>query len=309
MGPGVKGMSAERNKCFQCCAYFHRATAHTFPIKNAGPCASWFCSDACFVAYVAENVFVCRICQGNYLNVARTGKGDGKCSDCKNVLPCVTCGMEFRKEGTWKHECWKCRGKVAANKFWCGVRGVYHETIAAKIPDQVGLAQLRQWAEEAEQPGALVTGETRCGKTRSTLLVMRQRILDGNEDGALWLRGPEFANGVVDRCKPGGTGDLSEWLEELRAVGFLFLDEIDKLKPSEKVFSEFFDLLEYRLCDSNPTVLCTNASHHEWQKALLKKAENRDTVKALFGRIYEFCLPVPFFRTPELRATAEGVAP
>lgn len=86
-----------------------------------------------------------------------------------------------------------------------------------------------------------------------------------------------------------GDGTGEEWIDHLSRVGLLFLDDIDKMRLTDRVEWEFYALIDHRINRQLPTILTTNAVG----KQLMDKF-NPDRGPALVRRLKEFFTAINF---------------
>ncbi len=176
----------------------------------------------------------------------------------------------------------------------------YRNTELQKLPCQVSTAALMSFDFWPEAPGSqpdlvncgcYLHGVTGAGKTRSAFLFVKSLITGGQlrPSEIIWIRGSQFAREVVSRTKPGGDGGFDSWFSSLLRAELLTIDEVDKIKFSERVMSEFFELIEHRVSNQLPLILISNSS----LDALCSRM-SEESGPAIARRIKENLLPIRF---------------
>ncbi len=238
----------------------------------------------------------CIKCAARYS--APRGTKPGYCPSCaKRFAACPECHHEFETHfGKYAH-CVVCEEIVEIRerlKEWDdALPAAYRWTKAEKLPDPAAAAAVAGW-DESDLCGLYVFGPTGAGKTRSVLLRLRSLIEEGST--VRYLRSAEFARELIERTKPGGKGKFEGWLDDLRRVEILCLDEVEKLKFSERVEAEFFDLVETRLAARRATIFVSNV-----RSDAISERMSEPYAAPFLRRVLEFCHPVAF-RVTEPRA-------
>jgi hypothetical protein len=210
------------------------------------------------------------------------------CPKCAaRIRACKACGATFETDDATKECCSVvCSWKHDAQQWWLTLPMRYQETRLDRLPDPVASEKLLSW-EGYDIPGVFAFGPSGSGKTRTAQLRLRRFIESGLD--AMYLRSAEFARELIERTKPGGKGGADAWLTSLRRVDVLCLDEVEKLKFSERVQVEFFDLVEVRLSDDLTTLFVGNENPKE-----LAERMGHEFSDAFFRRVCEFCTPMKF---------------
>lgn len=224
----------------------------------------------------------------------RGGKWPTHCPKCAaRFRVCRTCHAGFETDNKTGEFCSvRCRCKWEANIWWMEQPRILGETEFGKLPFPEVSRRVIEWDPEGDpdNPGLFVYGPTGVGKTRSVMLLLRRAIESGFE--VRFMRSSEFAREFISRAKPGG-GGADEWLDELRNVEVLCLDEVEKLKFTERVLVEFFDLIDRRLHGGWSTIFISNTSP-EGIAENIREAGGENYAAPFLRRIHDFCLPVNF---------------
>lgn len=219
------------------------------------------------------------------------------CNECARTwATCPECGKEFNSEfGQWRFCSDDCSDKAEVRErlaAWdAALPKGYRSTKIERLPDQDGTRAVLGW-DETEFPGLFGYGPSGSGKTRTGLLRLREMIVGGYS--VRYLRSAEFARELIERSRPGGSGGLAGWIDGLRRIDFLCLDEVEKLKFSERVEAEFFDLVETRLAAHLATMFLGNAAPRDIANRMSEPFSD-----PFFRRVMEFCQPVHFQRRPK----------
>jgi DNA replication protein DnaC len=141
-----------------------------------------------------------------------------------------------------------------------------------------------------QKNGLYLYGPTGSGKTRSAFLKVQSALVTMFEPTeTVWVRGSQFAREVVNRTRPGGDGGFEAWFTSLLNAQLLCIDEVDKIKFSERVMSEFFDLIEHRTSHQRCVILISNSD-----VATLCDKMSGESGPAVARRIVETLLPIRF---------------
>ncbi len=186
------------------------------------------------------NLQPCKTCFSNSVQT------DGTCSACypaeqREIAERISAIKEARKQ---------------ANNWWYReVPSLYRSTALSKLPDRASLRAIVRWwrSQNHSAPRWLFCyGTTGIGKTRSLFLLMKAIVREMEPDELpVIIQGGEFRNEVVARTRPRDKGEpspgsIEKYMGRLCDCEVLWLDEVDKLKFSERVEDEFFRLVDYR---------------------------------------------------------------
>jgi DNA replication protein DnaC len=145
--------------------------------------------------------------------------------------------------------------------FWeCEIPIFYKATTLEKLPLPNLSARLMalDLDNTEDATGVYLFGPTGGGKTRTVYLLAHQ-LIKTKGWSVRYLRGGQFQREIVNRTRPGGTDDLDAWLSDISEAELLIIDEVEKIRFSPRVESEFFELLEERLSNWKALILVSNA--------------------------------------------------
>lgn len=133
--------------------------------------------------------------------------------------------------------------------------------------------------------GLVIYGPTRTGKTRSTWLLIKRLMVEDAKRVRVLTSGE-----LARQCALAyGTGaeEASAWFNDLARADVLFIDDFGKMKMTERVEAELFELLDYRTSHRKPVILTTNYVGTD-----LLNMMSADRAEPTLARIREFCTPV-----------------
>ena len=165
---------------------------------------------------------------------------------------------------------------------------LFHDTDPAKIH-----ASLRA-AVESNDPMArksyVLFGETRAGKSRAAYLLALAYA-------KAWRRAATFLpmrrlEGVIE--KGFASKKHAEEMDALAETGFLVLDDLDKVRLTERMAVELFGLIDERTMNKRPTVITTNLNGTALEERLSKVDPN--LAAPFVARLREFFTPVSCFK-------------
>ncbi len=250
----------------------------------------------CWPDFKAEHFTeaTCKNCRGSIVH-RKEDAPPALCRACEEQrFICRTCRKERieRCPDRWGGECKLCRKKAAVHDFLHSVPICYQDTELDRIPDINAAHDSILWLGSRDhKPGAFLWGASGAGKTR-TLYLMSLNAINSDRSASV-IRGQQFARDIVERTRPGGSGDIEPFIRHLLEVDFLGIDEVDKLRFSDRVEAEFFFLLEERIARKKTMVFTSNARLAEF---VFRFSEtNREPVTR---RLQEFFRPVRFENRP-----------
>ncbi len=211
---------------------------------------------------------ICEKCGGNFNYPKSETNPPKRCPKCAGaVRKCFQCAKPFDSEIPKRFCSDQCeedwqekKDNERADKWWREVCPAgYRDTDVARLPNAIASKSVLEWSYG--RTGLFLKGRTGTGKTRSIYLLLKRLV---REDCTVsFLRSSEFAREVVDRTKPenaGGIGGFEEWFGRLQFVDVLVFDEVEKIKFTTRVESEFFDLLENRVSHNLPIIFASNST-------------------------------------------------
>lgn len=207
------------------------------------------------------------------------GHRSNLCGFCKKPLPNDIASH-------CSSECIDAHRKRKVADWLESIPAIMREHDLSKIPKMVQFQIVRDWQFDDDR-GLILYGSTGTGKTRACYALAQRLVSEGAD--VRFLRGVTFQNEVVDRTKPGGSGDFTDWFDDLCNVDYVLLDDIDKTRFSPRVESELYNLIDVRTSNELPIVLSANSTGPAMQRRM-----SPETGPAICRRIAEFCEPVNF---------------
>ena len=110
---------------------------------------------------------------------------------------------------------------------------------------------------------------------------------EGQAPSGLWLNVGRFRERYMRVMKL--AEEKADWIWELSNTDMLFLDDLDKLKPSEGLLELVFAVLDDRLSNNKTTILTTNLDGEE-----LAQRWGDEVGPYLVRRLRDFCLCINF---------------
>jgi len=224
---------------------------------------------------------------------------------------CWECGKAYDPEACKPNEGYTdtfCSLKCSARNWRvvAGIPSTFSDTDLVRLnrPEQV--AKYQEWARERNCfrgiPGLLHhgvesgTGKTRLGTYAAIELASRRwmgpkeeaaAIKDGGGSTGIWLNVNRFrmTYGSILRDSEA----KAAWQQELSTSDILFLDDIDKLKPSEGLMELVFAVFDDRLTSGRTTISTTNLTGE-----LLAKRWGDEVGPYLVRRLRDYSLTIDF---------------
>ena len=143
--------------------------------------------------------------------------------------------------------------KVKRSKAWdwfvehCPA--AYRNSDRARLPDPTGFDQVQTWP--AKDRGVLIVGATGAGKTRSTWAVLARLAREGKS--IAFLDGVGF---MSSSHRSSMEGDF-DWVDRMSTVDILVLDDLGKMKFTERVQADLFGIIDRRVADLRPMIITT----------------------------------------------------
>lgn len=130
-------------------------------------------------------------------------------------------------------------------------------------------------------------GETGLGKSRVAWHLLRRILIEDKPEVKFkWFDCVGFGHEIAKHYK---AEDAEEWLESMAAVQLVFMDDLGKLKLTERAEVELFGLIERRCANRLPMIVTTNDTGDTLASRM---TDNRGP--ALIRRLREFCDPIQF---------------
>ncbi len=150
----------------------------------------------------------------------------------------------------------ECRARVELEdrkRQWASLcPPAYRRTAPEQLPDVAKYAEVQRWTFGAQ--GLLVIGGTRLGKTRSVWRLL-ERLHFEERRTIVALSPMALKAAVADAFR---SGDAEDWLQSIRKVDVLFLDDLDTIKLTEAVEEVIYEIFEYRPSHDKPVIVTIN---------------------------------------------------
>jgi len=150
--------------------------------------------------------------------------------------------------------------------------------------------KVSQWAVNPR--GLLLAGPTGMCKTRMIWARLRVAVMRGV--GVAAFDSIQFGHDCIDAFT---SSRGTEWFDALWKVPILFIDDLGKTPATERVESELFGLIEFRIAHQRPILATTNATGAELTDKL-----SADRGAPMIRRLREFCDLVVCDDKPKERA-------
>jgi DNA replication protein DnaC len=133
--------------------------------------------------------------------------------------------------------------------------------------------------------GLAVYGDNRRGKTRLCWMLLR-RLIVKDQKRVVALTAHQFGMQCASAYAQGAEY-AEEWFENLADTDVLFLDDIDKLRATDRAEIDLFEILSRRLSYGLPVIVTTNATGK-----ILEKKFTPERGPAIVARLVELCDPL-----------------
>ena len=194
----------------------------------------------------------------------------------------------FGHPGRFMAECKDCISKRRQEAFGKTCPKLYQATDPTRLPKRE-LAEAMRWAYGSR--GLILLGDTGLGKTRvAWSLIKRVLTEDAKEVTFRWFDCIGFGHDIAKHYR---AEDAEVWLERMAKVDLLFLDDLGKLKLTERAEVELFGLIERRCAAELPIIVTTNDTG---DSLAARMTDNRGP--AMIRRLREFCDPIHFQPRP-----------
>jgi len=130
---------------------------------------------------------------------------------------------------------------------------LYRDTDATRLKS-VPLEEVLNWMPGPK--GIALAGMTGAGKTRAMFLLMHRLHMEGHYVTAITAKRFErYIHQMFEK-----DNDAREMIRRAHRAEILFIDDIGKEKYTERVESEFYDLIETRAANMRPIIWTTNTN-------------------------------------------------
>ncbi len=229
-----------------------------------------------------------------------------------SIIKCLQCGKpydelapEFQDLGCFSNF---CSLKCSIFNWQCSINlpRTFRNFDSSLLQCAPQITAVEQWISDRSnyqgKPGLLCHGiESGAGKTRvGTYAACRligedwsgtadeqQTITDGCGYEGLWFNVVKFKADYLRVHRDGE--ERGKWSEMLAGTRVLFLDDVDKIKPSEGLLEVLFGVLDARLTDSRTTILTTNLTGET-----LERRWGDEFGPYLIRRLRDYCLTLDF---------------
>lgn len=165
----------------------------------------------------------------------------------------------------------------------------YRSTCVEQLPNMNKFYEVQKWTYGPK--GLILVGPTRSGKTRSAWKLLER--LHSEQRGILALNPMDLKLRVASAWKDLET--VHDWVERLRKVDIVFLDDLDTVKFTEAVEETIYDLFEHRLAHQNPVIVTLNRSGIQ----LAERMNSNGRGVKIVERMRESCEVINFERGNE----------
>lgn len=205
---------------------------------------------------------------------------------------CIKCGAVWKERtklgdrpGERSGVCADCAKLRRVEKFGNDIcPKLYQKSDESRLP-QKQLQQAMAWRYGPR--GLILLGDTGLGKSRVAWTLLKRILVDDMPDRSFaWFDCIGFGHSISKHYKD---EDAEEWLENLSAIDLVFMDDLGKLKLTERAEVELFGLIERRCANRLPMIVTTNDTGDSLASRM---TDNRGP--ALIRRLREFCDPIQF---------------
>jgi DNA replication protein DnaC len=188
----------------------------------------------------------------------------------------------------FNRECQPCKHARLVKRFAVILPMAFTDTDPAKLRQDT-LKQAMAW--KYGRKGLVMIGETGLGKTRTAWLLLRRVLVDDGRDIKFaWFKDITFGQELGIRYR---NETAEEWLQGLAKVPLLFIDDIGKMKLTDRAESELFGIIDQRCENGLPMIVTTNDTG-ESLKNRMDAANNAGRGAPLVRRLREFCEQIKF---------------
>jgi DNA replication protein DnaC len=183
-------------------------------------------------------------------------------------------------------ECKRQRDLSARRASWKSLcPPEYRNTISEQLPNGPKFEEVQKW--QYGPKGLLLVGPTRRGKTRSAWKLLERLHFD--EHRKIVAFSPmDLKLAVANAWRDTETAE--DWIDTLRDVDVLFLDDLDTIKFTEAVEETIYDVFEFRPTHGNPVIATVNRTGRELAARMNASGRGAKIVE----RMREYCHVVNF---------------
>jgi DNA replication protein DnaC len=132
---------------------------------------------------------------------------------------------------------------------------LYQDTTAARLPMKPA-SQIKVMKWKPGPRGIALAGATGTGKTRAIFLLLHRLHLEGRHVTAITAKRFErYVHQMFEK-----DNDARDMIRRAHRAEILFIDDIGKEKYTERVESEFYDLIETRTANLRPIIWTANTN-------------------------------------------------
>ncbi len=198
------------------------------------------------------------------------------------VTPPQKCAACIEKKEQEKREAARKARDARIDAAWERIcPPLYRDTQEDRLPTDK-FEQVMAW--EYGPKGLLLIGESGLGKTRCAYRLLHRLL---HEDRT--IRAFDATQFGYECAHHFGVGTGARWISGLCAADVVFLDDLAKVKMTERVEAELFGLVERRAAFLRPIIITTN-----YTGAVLMRKMSEGTGPALTRRLREFCGVINF---------------
>lgn len=203
------------------------------------------------------------------------------CPQCQRMSPPLDEVGDTPHRVNIKH-CSRCAQNSRMVRWTRICPPAYLNTEFARLPDQKHSLEAMAWQPGSE--GLLLLGRTRKGKSRTAWEVAKRFVLCGTSVDHI---DPIRLNRLV--LSYGRDGESVELFERWCLIEILILDDVFKVKLTERVEEQIFLIVDERIQRGLPMIVTTN----DTEDSLLSRL-SADRGQALVARLTESCHSIVF---------------
>jgi DNA replication protein DnaC len=161
----------------------------------------------------------------------------------------------------------------------------YRNSSRERLPNLEKFEQVQKW--QYGPVGLLLVGPTRCGKTRAVWKLLERLHFDEHRN-IIAFSPMDLKLAVANAWRD--TETTEDWINSLRHVGVLFLDDLDTIKFTEAVEETIYDVFEFRPTHAMPVIATLNQSGRQ----LAARMNTNGRGAKIVERMREYCQVVNF---------------